>query len=246
MKPATWNGLQYFLAFETGDRDHAAVIHPESEKRNVKTSPFNATRIAVENLRSQLGISSSGSDPCSFFSHHFNCFSLFKKSLQRRFWRNRNVLEVSLHINNMLARSADAQYRFMNKKKKETEKRISDALDGLGISGLKELYSPREVSVIEIPGAGASETGQFVVSKGNETKKRITSSSKCLISNPETSINEDSAFDTSPDSGVLSPEAELFLFHLMGDDLVFALVEQRMTFLGCSMEGVVGGAEPTR
>lgn len=120
----------------------------EQEHVRAEKAPFNSTRIAVQNICSQLGIPSSVSDSNPFFSRFLTCFPLFKTGLDRIFWRNRNILEASLHIDNMLALSAGAQYQFMSDKKRETSKQISDAMDGLGISDFNELYGTGEYSPV--------------------------------------------------------------------------------------------------
>lgn len=94
-------------------------------------APFNSTAIAFGDLRSQLGLSLSSSQYGAFFSEFLSSFPLLNEELQRTFWRNRNVLEVSLHIDNMLALTSGSQNSFMIGKKRATSQRIGKALKSL-------------------------------------------------------------------------------------------------------------------
>lgn len=61
--------------------------------------PFDSTRIALDNLSSQLGLSlSANADLSPFFSDFRSSFPLFMSNLSRTLWKNRNFLEASLHI----------------------------------------------------------------------------------------------------------------------------------------------------
>lgn len=116
----------------------------EEQGFDVGKAPFNSTGVAIDNLRAQLGLSSHGCQCRISFSDLMSSFPLFKGALPRTFWGNRNILEVSLHIDNVLALTAGSQHRFMVVKKRETGERIPCALQGMGITDLKEPYHPRE------------------------------------------------------------------------------------------------------
>lgn len=95
----------------------------DEEDAHLRKAPFYSTRIAMDNLRSHLGVAMSSSTSNPFFSDSLSCFPLLKTTLQRSAWKNRNVVEASVHIDNMLALSAGGHYNFMD----ETKKRISNA-----------------------------------------------------------------------------------------------------------------------
>lgn len=118
----------------------------DQEGACLKPSPFNSTRIAMDNLRFQLGLPTSGSQSRPFFSESLTGFPLFKMALHRNIWGNRNLSEASLHADNMFALSAGYQFKFMTKMKALTSDRISKALSSLGISHLTDLYSSSETS----------------------------------------------------------------------------------------------------
>lgn len=184
----------------------------------LKNATFNSTAIAVENLRSQLGMSLSTSHSGQFFSEFLTSFLLFKGVLQRTCWRNRNVLEVCLHIDNMLAVTVGGHSPFMIRKKKETSKRITAALKGLGISDLKEPYHCSENTTAKTGGAHVKAAFQ---------------------TNDEENIpGHDYGLDSFNSSRDLARETELFLYQLVNEDSEFTVLEQRMTFLGCSMESL--------
>lgn len=126
--------LEWLAVFlSTPDRNlqasHDEAIAPEGV--DYQKDPFNTTGIAVENLHSQLGLPFSGSQSSSLLS------AFLETALRRCFWKHRNILEVSLHIDNMLALTADAT-SFANQKKWLIGKRINEALRNLGIDNLKD------------------------------------------------------------------------------------------------------------
>lgn len=106
----------------------------EEDIKPERTAP-GLTSVAVKNLHTQLGYSGE------VFFDSLSRFPLFQKTIHRCLWGNRNVLEVSLHIDNTLALSFGAQDIFMIIKKRETSERIQRALQKLEISGVKDVYS---------------------------------------------------------------------------------------------------------
>lgn len=81
--------------FQTYHLEWLAVFLIISDWRPSSTqalyTPITSSRIALDNLRSQLGIPLSSSDSEPFFSTFFTSFPLFKGTLLRKFWRNRNI-----------------------------------------------------------------------------------------------------------------------------------------------------------
>lgn len=158
---------------ETGHLEWLAVFlsvpdwSPEStdtkamcgKEEDLEKAPYNSTVIALDNLRAQLGLSLSSSMSGAFCPKFIPSFPVFKGILQRTFWRNGNVLEVSVHVDNMLALSIGSQYAFMLERKKETENIISTALNSLGISDLNDVYAS-EVKKGQAQTNASSETIQ--------------------------------------------------------------------------------------
>lgn len=74
----------------------------EQERVDPGKAPFNSIGIAADNLCSQLGMVPSSSQSGPFFSEFLTSFPLFRGVMLCTFWRNRNVLEISVPIDDML------------------------------------------------------------------------------------------------------------------------------------------------
>lgn len=142
--------LTVFLSVPDWNPKSSSTKTFEQEVMDLERTQLNSTTIAVNNPRSQLGLlSSSSSQSGGFFSKFIPNFPIFKVVLQRTFWGNRNVLEVSLHIDNVLALTAGFHYSSMAEKKRDTEDKTTDALKGLGISNMDDIYAHEQGALVE-------------------------------------------------------------------------------------------------
>lgn len=156
---------------ETTDRDDA---RPAS-------APFNSTCIARDNLRSQLGVAQFSSASSPFFSDFLSSFPLCKTTVHRTARRNRYLLELGLHIGNMLALSAAVQHNFMSTRKEWNASPISNAFESVGISHKNDLYSARESeTTTSIKVDSSSEREQEIFPQTEERRGEIGTSGSFL------------------------------------------------------------------
>lgn len=186
-----------------------------TESFSTESDSFSSTNVAIDNLTSQLGVASSGLESGLFFPKCLTSFPLFKNTLQRIICGNRNLLEASQHIDNMLALSTGSQIHF-NSKKAETAQRIKISSNSVGIADMKNLYSSNESIAETSEPDVADEYDQGIYLKGREKR-------------PETTV---------PGSSHSSREADRFMYLLLTDDPESTLLGQRITFLGCSIESL--------
>lgn len=124
----------------------------------------------------------------------------------------------------MLALSAGAQFNFMAKMKQATTELIASALSSLGVSHMRDLYSSREPSTAS---EDSQENEQDVPRFDTRAEmRRDAMASAASDSCPEEALNSDDG----------SCQTEQLLYQLVYEDSDLAVLEHRISFLGCITE----------